>query len=335
MRRISHPFRRSIAVLSSVAMLAGCTTQMGRIGVDDGSDPCRTQLVALDSTGNYFAEDIIRGAVIGAVGGAILGGGIAALTGRGSRRALTGAAIGAGVGGVAGAAGGYFAARQQQARDQASLQSAVASDLAKENEELDRTQLAFNQLMDCRLGTRARIIADARSGRLARPQAAAMLADVRNKMQNDVAVAQRINQRIGTRGAEFDVAIDNVAPEARRQVVTSNRPSNVTVSQQVVLRSRPDAGAPVVTQVAARQAVTVRPAEGQYALVETSDGLRGYAPAASVGTRGLGTRVPAASAGGDVRQLAASNIARRDSFNEQIENAQRLAQSPSGFEAAT
>ena len=340
MRRRSNAFQRSVAIVASVAMLAGCTTQAGRIGTDDGSDPCRAQLVALDTTGNYFAEDIIRGAAIGAVGGAILGGLIGAASGGGSRAALTGAAVGGVAGGAVGAASGYYAARQRQAQNDANLlRNTVASDLAKENEELDRTQLAFNQLMDCRFAVRNRIIADARAGRIARPQANAQLAELRGRVQNDVAVAQRINERIGRRGGEFDVAIDSVAPEARRQAdatrATRSRSQNITVAQPIVLRVRPDQNAPEITRVSARQTVSVQPAEGNFARVQTSDGMVGYVPASSVGTRGLGTRAAAATPqGGDVRQLASSNIARRDAFNESIETAQRLAQAQSGFEVS-
>jgi len=82
-----------------VALLGGCvTTQEQRIGAADPADQCRPFVVALDSSGNFFAEDIIKGAVIGASGGAILGG---ILGGN-----VRGAAIGAATGAIAGAAAG-------------------------------------------------------------------------------------------------------------------------------------------------------------------------------------------------------------------------------------
>ena len=57
--------------------------------------------------------------------------------------------------------------------------------------------------------------------------------------------------------------------------------------------------------------------------------------ASAVGVRGLGSGADAGGAaqGGDFRQLAASNIARRDNFSESVENADRLAQGQ-GFELA-
>jgi hypothetical protein len=95
--------------------------------------------------------------------------------------------------------------------------------------------------------------------------------------------------------------------------------------------------------VTPREAVQVRPAEGGTVLVETPGGQRGYAPAEPFGTRGAVATGPArvsatpasvSSNTGDVRSLAASNIARRDNFNESLSNAQ-AAVDRGGFELAT
>ena len=114
---LPRSLHRGICVVATVGLLSGCapggfSTQAQRIGSDDGSDSCRRELVALDSTGDFFAEDIIKGAALGALGGALIGG----LAGGGR-----GALIGAAAGGVAGAAGGYFSALQSQAQNQAQL----------------------------------------------------------------------------------------------------------------------------------------------------------------------------------------------------------------------
>jgi outer membrane lipoprotein SlyB len=336
---MSSRARRAVAAITAAVMLAGCvTTREGRIGADDGSDPCRAQLVALDSTGNFFAENIIQGAVAGAVGGAILGGLIAAATGGRGGDVAAGAAIGAAAGGVTGAAAGYWQARQRQASDQASLNLSIASDLAKENAELDRTQFAFNQLMDCRFATANRIRSDVRAGRTARPTGEAQMANLRAMTQRDLQLAQSINQRIGARGAEFDTAIENVAPGAKQQVAGARVSRSVPVQARatVPLKLRPDPAAPEIAQVRANERVTVSPASGGFALVETPSGVRGYAPSGSFPeARSLGSR-PAIGGGtdGDVRSLAASNIARRDNFTESVANAERLAQGQ-GFELAS
>ncbi|MGG5812353.1 hypothetical protein [Falsiroseomonas sp. CW058] len=329
-----------MAVLTAAAMLAGCvTTREGRIGADDGSDPCRAQLVALDSTGNFFAEDILRGAAIGAVGGAALGALVAAAAGGRGRNVAAGAAIGAVGGGLVGGGAGYLSARQQQATDQAALGQAVAGDLAAENAQLDRTQIAFNQLMDCRFGTAQRIREDVRAGRLARPQAEARLANIRAATQRDLQLAQTINQQIGRRGAEFDTAIDTVAPGVKQQVQAGaavGRTVPVQTRAAVPLKLRPDAASPEVAQLPPRERVTIRPAAAGNVLVETASGLRGYAPASAFPeARALPSPPdPAAASDGDVRSLAASNIARRDNFSESVSNAQQLAEGR-GFELAS
>jgi len=329
-----------MASLTAATMLAACvTTQAGRIGADDGSDSCRAQVVALDSTGDFYGESIIRGAAVGAASGALLGGLLAAASGRG-RDVLAGAAIGAVAGGVIGGAGGYFASRQQQNTDQAALNRAIGADLLTENASLDRTQIAFNQVMDCRVTNAQRIRENLRAGRLTRPQAEAMMADVRTRTQRDIQIAQTINTSIGRRGTEFDTAIENVAPGVKDQVLAGARIGNpvpVRARAPVALKLRPDAGAPEVAQVSAQQAVTIRPASNGFALVETSSGLRGYAPiGAFPEARGLGSRpvVPAVANEGDVRSLAASNVARRDNFAQSVGNAERLA-AGQGFELAS
>jgi hypothetical protein len=337
-----HPLiRRPVAVVSAVSILvAGCSTQMGRIGADDGSDPCRSQLVQLDSTGNFFAEDIIRGAVIGAAGGAILGGLVAAASGGRGSNIATGAGIGALAGGAAGAAGGYFAARQRQAQNQAQLSQQIAQDVSTENASIDRSQRAFDLLMDCRFATVQRIRQDFAAQRIQRGQAQAMLNDVRTRVQRDVALARTINERMGTRGAEFDTAFDTVAPAAKAQAgARVSRPVPVTAPRPVALKLRPDAGAPEVGQISARDRVTVRPAHSGFALVETESGLRGYAPASAFpGAAGMAEARRAspndAPDSGDVRQLAATNIARRDNFSESVATADRLA-AGQGFELAS
>ena len=293
----------------------------------------------LDSTGNYFGEDIVRGAAIGAAGGAILGGLIAAASGGNSRNVLAGAGIGAVAGGVAGASAGYITARRQQYSDQAQLNSVIAQDVSKENQEIDRSQRAFDLLLDCRMASAARIRSEFAARRVSREQAQGAMQNVRARLANDVVVAQRINERIGARGNEFDTAFNEVAPAARNQAgARIGNPQPVTSARVIPLRLRPDAGAPEFTQVQARERVTVRPAHSGYALVETESGVRGYAPAALFGgaasAQSRQASPNAAPATGDVRQLAATNIARRDNFAESVATANAAA-SGQGFELAS
>jgi hypothetical protein len=330
--------RRLVTALTIAALLAGCvTTQEGRIGRDDGADSCRPLVVALDSTGDFFGEDILQGAAIGAGAGALLGGLIAASSGRGQGRdVLAGVAIGAAAGAALGGAGGYLAARQRQSADQAVLAASVGDDLTRENAEIDKTQRALDRLIDCRVANAGRIRNDVAARRITREQGSAAMARERDLMGRDVQLARSINARIATRGAEFDTAIAAVAPAAAPDAaVRQAEPIAIQARSEVVLRARPDGMAPEIARVKPRETVRVRPMANGYAMVETGTGLRGYAPSA-----GLGTTRPApaaqpvtgAAADGGLRRLAGTNVARRDQFEETVENADRLARG--GFELA-
>ena len=199
-------FHRFARVLMAVGLVAvqGCSTVSSRLGADDGTDACRPYLVALDSTGDYFAQDIVAGAAVGAVTGGLIGG----LAGGNLRSA----ALGAVAGGAAGALGGYFRARQQQAQDQSVLYRTMTGDIQRDNEYIDRTQLAFNNLVDCRTNQARAIRADFRSGRIARPQAEAAMAVVRQRSDVDLRIAQTISGKIDSRSADFAFANAQVNP---------------------------------------------------------------------------------------------------------------------------
>lgn len=330
-----RPIFRAAATLTAAVVLAGCvTTQAGRIGYDDGTDPCRPQLVALDSTGDFFGEDILAGAAIGAATGALVGG---LASGR-----WQGALIGAAVGGLAGGATGYYAAVQRQARDQFAVSMQIAHDLSRENAQLDRTQVAFNQLMDCRFRSAENVRMALRMGRISRPMAEAQMSAIRGQTERDIALARSISGRIGTRGAQFDTAVDGVVPGGKAVVVADarmrSRAVQATARRPVPVTLTPSSSSVTVAQINPRDVVTVRPAEGGFALVETSSGQRGYAPAEAFqpATRGaMPAAAPAAAEQpGDVRSLAATNLTRRENFNESVGNAERLARS-GGFELAS
>jgi hypothetical protein len=278
---------------------------------------------------------MLRGAAVGAASGGLLGGLIGAAAGGRGRDIALGAGIGVLAGGAVGAASGYYAARQRQVQDQASLSTIIGSDLASENAQIDRTQLAFNQLVDCRLMTAAAIRQDVRDGRLTRPQGQAMMTNLRSRMHRDIAIARQINGRIATRGAEFDTAIEAIAPGTKMQVAarTAAPPVQARPRASLPLRIRPEPTAPEVGRIGANERVTVQPAAGDFALVETAAGVRGYAPAASFPARRPAPPASATGSQGSFRELAASNIARRDNFSESVTDAERVAQGQ-GFELA-
>jgi len=314
---------RITAALTAGFVLAACTTQVQRIGYDDGRDACRALVVQLDSTGNFFGEDIVQGAAIGAVSGALISG-LATGTWQG---ALTGALIGA----PTGAAIGYYSALQRQQRDQAGVNAQIANDLQRENTELNRTQIAFDQLFDCRLRSAQHIRQAVRDGRLNREVATQQLAEIRQRANGDIALAQTINGRISTRGAEIDGAIDAVVPGGKVGLATAGtpQPTRVTPRRSVDVVFSPQPDSPKIAEIRPREAVAVRPGPPGFVQVETANGVRGYAASAAFPAPRASVQQPAE--GSDVRSLAATNLSRRETFTASVSNAERLTQS-GGFE---
>ncbi len=329
--KAKRPIRLGVSTVVVLGLLAGCdqgamSTQTARIGTDDGSDVCRPYVVALDSTGNYFGADIVKGAVIGAFGGGLAGG----LLGGNWKSAL----IGAGAGAVMGGATSYWMALQQQAQDQAVLDARVRGDIQQENTAIDRTQLAFNQVMDCRFRQARDIQADYTEHRIDRPTAVSRMSWVKSRAQRDLEIARRIDGQIAGRSAQFEVAADNLNQAPAPAAPPAPRPATVRTSAG--LKLRPDPSAPEIGTLQARQPVTVSAVRDGYALVETPSGQKGYAAVDAISGRGLPTAQPRADTGrspDDVRSLAGSNAARRDDFNQSVSVSANAVSS--GFELAS
>jgi uncharacterized protein YcfJ len=320
--------RQGISLVVVAALLTGCvTTREQRIGSADPADTCRPYVVALDSTGDFFAEDIIKGAAIGAVGGALLGGILGG--GRGSS-----IAIGAATGAVAGAATGYIYALQQQSADQAVLTGRVTSDISRENAQIDRTQNAFDQLMDCRFRQAKEVRTAVAERRMGLDEGRARMTQIKGWADRDIALARQINEKLQTRGAEFETAAETLSPGtkdmiAQQKAAPPARRAVATRATPVLIR--PEPGAPEVAALAPRERVTVARTQGDYALVQTEAGARGFAPAGTLRVEGRApTRTVQPSGGEDVRGLAATNVAKRDNFATSVEVAQ--AATGSGFE---
>ncbi|WP_434623414.1 YMGG-like glycine zipper-containing protein [Azospirillum sp. B2RO_4] len=208
----SNRAKASLVSITIVAMaLSGCvTTQQDRIGANDGTDACYQYRVALDSTGNYYAEDMLKGAAIGA--------GVGALTGVLASGNLKGALIGAAAGAALGTLGGYWNSKAQQGRDQAIL--GVMNDLDAENQNLNRTQVALDQLVNCRRAEIARVKADYKAKRIGKPEAEQRMALIRAQLDKDYAIASSINQNIVKRRDEYLIAADNIEPGSAEKIRT-------------------------------------------------------------------------------------------------------------------
>jgi hypothetical protein len=88
-----------------------------------------------------------------------------------------------------------------------------------------------------------------------------------------------------------------------------------------------------VARIAAGRGVTLRPASNGFALVTPPDGLQGYAPGGAFNLEAREPPEAAAGATGELRTLAASNVARRDNYSESVDLA-ATSLLAGGFEAA-
>lgn len=295
-------------------------TQAGRIGPNNGSDSCYAQAQALDETGNFFGQDILTGAAIGAAGGGLLG----ALAGGNWQSAL----IGAAAGGAVGAAGGYWAALQKQQQSATQMDATVTSNLTAENNQINQTQLAFNADMDCRFQQAQTIRQQYAAGQITQAKATTNMAQVKAWAQRDLQLAQTINGQIQSRGAQFDTAVTNLSngapPPPSPQQASLSQPASIR--QDTPLYLRPDPSAPVVGQASRHDSVTVTGTSNGYALVQTDSGTQGFAPIEDVGQPDSERSIalppapsPAASSGGSqIQQLDGSNAASRDAFAQNV-----------------
>jgi hypothetical protein len=288
--------------------------------------------VALDNTGNFFGQDILTGAALGAVGGGLLG----ALAGGNLKSAL----IGAAAGGAVGAAGGYWSALQAQNESNDQLNATVEGNLTTENQQINETQLAFNNDMDCRFGQAQSIRAQYAAGTITLDQAQSQMAAVKALAQRDLALAQEINGQIQSRGAQFDTAVTNLnngtpAPGATEKQAMSEP---VVARRTTPVYLRPDTTSPVVGQLKSQEQVTLTGTQNGYALVQADDGTEGYTPTYDVRqpgtTRSIEVPPPAVPSGGTtVQQLDGSNAASRDAFAQSVAVSQSAVNN--GFQMST
>jgi hypothetical protein len=182
--------------------LSGCAPQGGHIAAASTSadDVCRPQRLALDDSQQFFAGDIVKGVLIGSAVGALSG---FAFGGNGQS-----AAIGALAGGTAGGFAGYWSSLQNQGGSHNDVISRMVGDMDREQQQVDKAQMAFNQLVECRKASARQVNADLRAGAITREQADARMAGVRALADQDVQIARRISARLDERTGNYVYATE-------------------------------------------------------------------------------------------------------------------------------
>lgn len=332
-----RPLRAVAALTGAALVLTSCAatpggTTAGAVAPADPSDPCQPQVATLDQSGAYFAAPLIAGAVVIGTGGVLA-----------TRPGVIGALVWAASSAAAVAvATTYLEQRRREAAgDAEALARAVGTDMERENAAIGQAQQAMDGVLECRL-EQARLVQERqRAGEIERLQAEARLAALRAQAERDVQRARAIEQRIQARAAEIEPAVEAVAPGAAAAAAPA-RPPAVTArpARPVRLQTAPVAAAAPAAELPARQPVQVRPARTpDFVAVETPSGERlGYAPAAvfAIPPGQMRTIAPPAAAApaGQVRTLAATNIARRENFREAVADLER-AVTRGGFELGT
>lgn len=189
----------SAALLAT--LLAGCVTSNPetRFNNDDPQDVCRVERGKLQETGNPFSMESFLGGLKGTLANLDrnIGKLAVSLTGFGSD---------------------YFNALSSQRSGQspASMFTTFQGDLDRDAAQMEKTQLAFDALIDCRTKEIATVKASVKSGSLTRQGGDAKMADIRAKIAEDTRVARAIMGNLEERTANYAVAASKMGvPDAR------------------------------------------------------------------------------------------------------------------------
>jgi len=192
----------SLVACAVLISLTSCDTAQNFL---DRDDVCHDQRAALRSYGDYFAQDILVGGVIGAAVGTVVG--VATHQSTGTTLALAGGGF------AVGAGAGYWAAVEQKNADTAARRRQVSSDIAADNQKIDGAQAAFNQLVDCRRQEAARLRADAKAGRISQVDAGKQMAAIRSRYDDDIALGKKIGANIASHSADLEFANEQLKPQ--------------------------------------------------------------------------------------------------------------------------
>lgn len=266
----SHTQKRSVASVAVTAMLltgftpvlSGCMVgREARIGANDGTDVCYAQRIALDDTRGFFAEDMLKGAAAGALAGA----GIALLAGGNLQQTLGAAAAGAIVGGIVG--GFWNQLVQQNGRDGA-VQSVIGS-ARTETENLNKTQVALDNLVSCRRQSIAAVKSDYKKKKITKEEGENRLAVIRQQLAKDYEIASDINKNVAKRQDEYLYAMDQIEPGSSQRIKSS--PAAAAKKPAAAAKDKPAAEAQSVTASSVLAAQNLNKKTNELQLVASKD----------------------------------------------------------------
>jgi hypothetical protein len=287
--------RSAAALVVSVSlMLHGCTAiqdiqsslQFSGDRYRDPSDECSVYREPLIKSKDQFLEPILIGAGVGAVSGAALGAAISS----GDR--LLGAVIGGITGAVAGAAAGYLKAKQDQAKTQAEILTAINNDIQASQTHLGPIGSSLRQLNVCRSNQIAALGRDVDAKRVTGDDGRARLATIRERLQLD---KELVNAVLGEVDKGNQVYVNAIA-ETRKvdeKIVAGEahnyqpkvRPGGYYVRETTKVRAAAGNDSGQVGTARKGQSVNVIADSGSWKRIRV-DGIDGYVPASAVAARG-------------------------------------------------
>jgi hypothetical protein len=149
----------------------------------------------------------LSGAAVGAATGAITG----AITGGDVGK---GALIGAGAGLLAGLAGSYLVSLQKKQQEPREMVHLAMADMEAESAAIDRTTIAFDNLVECRERQAAQINRDLKAGAIDRTTAEQRMATVNQQYQEDLAKARGISSKVNERSDAFLQVSNTIAADS-------------------------------------------------------------------------------------------------------------------------
>lgn len=190
----------------------------------------------------------------------------------------------------------------------------IEPQLVFDNVATERLQIAFDALLHCRATEMSRL----RTGPAGDPR---RMAFAEGALRRDVAHAAQLRQMLDGRGVRLDAAVERVSPGSRAAVASALASPVVpqaVAAAPIVLRVRPDLTSPIVARLPAGARAVLRPEANGFALADAGPQARGYALTAAF------TVVPEVRLGGDpLWSLAATNVARRQAFAQDVALAER------------
>ncbi len=311
-------FRIGIAFFA-VAMTAGCSSSptIHSFFDNEANDSCRDQRAALQSYGDYFANNMLVGGAIGAAAGGLVG----VVTHQSLQATLADAFAGFTIG----AAVGYWESVQQKDATMAARQRQVQTDVTAENAKVNGAQQAFNTLVDCRRGQAATLRADVAAGRVTSADGAKAMATIKARFDDDIAIARKVNTNIATHSANLEYANEQFKPQPY-----------VTVRSATVFADQ-SADSAKVTTLKAEAIVSGAAVDDKWIKVALSGKRTGYVQATDVvleaarRVQNKKTRAtPPPSAKGDpVAEGVFTNLSKQADFDDSVQVA---SSDTSGFE---